>query len=269
MTNLIPSAQPYVREAGSGPAVVCIHSNASNSSQWRGLMDILSTSYRVLAPDSYGSGKSPEWPSDRLITYGDEVALIEPVLAAAGSPLTLIGHSFGAAVALLAALRHPSRVRAIAIYEPTLFSLEESQKLSPNGVDGIRHAVAAAGIALDRGEKDEAAKHFIDFWMGSGSWEQTPAERKSSIVQSVTNVRRWGYATFNEPTPLAAFQALKMPILYMSGEKSPESAHAVARRLIPVLPNVKTITFAGLGHMAPITHPEAINNAVVSFLKAT
>lgn len=265
----MPSAQPYVREAGSGPGVVCIHSNASNSSQWRGLMDLLSPSYRVLAPDSYGSGKSPEWPSDRVITLSDEVALIEPVLAAAGSPLTLIGHSYGAAVALLAALQNPSRVRAIAVYEPTLFSLEESQTPSPNGVDGIRHAVAAASIALDQGEKDEAAQHFIDFWMGSGSWQQTPAERKPSIVQSVTNVRRWSHALFTEPTPLAAFQTLKMPILYMLGEKSPESAHAVARRLVPILPNVRTVTFEGLGHMAPITHPETINNAVVSFLKNT
>ena len=232
-------------------------------------MEMLSPSYRVMAPDSYGSGKSPEWPSDRLITFNDEVELIEPVLAAAGSALTLIGHSFGAAVALLAALRHPSRIRAIAVYEPILFSLEDSQTPSPNGVDGIRHAVAAASRALDQGKKDEAAKHFIDFWMGSGSWEQTPMERKPSIVQSVTKVRRWGHASFNEPTPVAAFQALKMPILYMLGEKSPESAHAVAKRLIPVLPNVKTITFAGLGHMAPITHPEAINNAIASFLRET
>lgn len=71
--------EPYFREAGSGPGVVCIHSNASTSGQWRGLMDLLSPKFHVLAPDSYGSGKSPEWPSDRIITLRDEVAYIEPV----------------------------------------------------------------------------------------------------------------------------------------------------------------------------------------------
>jgi len=30
--------QPFVREAGTGLGVVCVHSNASTSGQWRGLM---------------------------------------------------------------------------------------------------------------------------------------------------------------------------------------------------------------------------------------
>jgi pimeloyl-ACP methyl ester carboxylesterase len=62
--------EPYCREAEAGPGVVCAHSNASTSGQWRGLMDLLAPKFRVLAPDSYGSGKSPElavrqghWPS--------------------------------------------------------------------------------------------------------------------------------------------------------------------------------------------------------------
>jgi pimeloyl-ACP methyl ester carboxylesterase len=63
-----------------------------------------------------------------------------------------------------------------------------------------------------------------------------------------------------------AFAALEMPILYMLGGSSPESAHAVARVLLPVLPNVQVVEFPGLGHMAPVTHPEAINAAVARFL---
>ena len=103
---------PYFREAGSGPGVVCIHSNASSSSQWRSLMNLLCPSYRVTAPDSYGSGKSPDWHSDREITLRDEVAFIEPVLAMLATPFDLVGHSYGAAVALVAALVNPGRVHA-------------------------------------------------------------------------------------------------------------------------------------------------------------
>jgi len=61
----MPILNPYVREAGTGPGVVCIHSNASSSAQWRGLMELLSVNHRVLASDSYGSGKSPDWHSAR------------------------------------------------------------------------------------------------------------------------------------------------------------------------------------------------------------
>lgn len=263
----MPSPRPHVREAGAGPGVVCIHSNASSSAQWRGLLDVLSPHHLVLAPDSYGSGQSPDWPSDRVITLRDEVDLIEPVLARAGTPFALVGHSYGAAVALLAALSNPGRVRALALYEPTLFAVVDAQTPAPNGADGIRAAVRAAAEALDAGNRDAAAGHFIDFWMGRGSWQATPPPRKPAIADSVANVRRWAHALFNEPTPAQAFAALKMPILYMTGAASPESAHAVARVLIPVLPNVRVVEFPGLGHMAPVTHPQVINDAIDRFLR--
>ena len=108
--------EPFFRQAGTGPGVACIHANASTSGQWRALMDLLAPQFRVLAPDSYDSGKGPHWPSDRIIRLRDEVELIEPVLARAGAPLALVGHSYGAAVALIAALANPGRVRAMALY---------------------------------------------------------------------------------------------------------------------------------------------------------
>lgn len=258
--------EPHVREAGAGPGIVCLHSNASSSAQWRGLIDRLAPKFRVLAPDAYGSGRSPEWPPDRAIRLQDEAALIEPVLARAGSPLVLVGHSYGAAVALIAALADPGRARAMALYEPTLFALLEAQAPRPNEADGIRNAVAAAAAALDRGDEDGAAQEFIDYWMGSGAWQQTPPQRKPAIAASVVNVRRWSYALFTEPTPLAAFGSLHVPVLYMLGRQSTASARGVARLLTATLPRVEVIEFDGLGHMGPITHGEVVNEAIAGFL---
>lgn len=260
------SAAPFFREAGSGPGVVCIHSNASTSGQWRGLMELLSPGFHVLAPDSYGSGKSPEWPSDRVITLKDEVELIEPVLSKAGAPLVMVGHSYGGGIALKAALMHPGRVRALALYEPTLFALIEQQGPSPNAADGIRNAVAEASIALDAGDKDTAARAFIDYWMGEGSWAQTPEARKPAIAESVANVRRWKHALFTEPTPLEVFRGMNIPVLLMTGKRSTSSAHGVANILKAALPRVEHVEFEKLGHMGPITHPDLVNKAIVNFL---
>ena len=85
------------------------------------------------------------------IALRDEVDFIEPILAMAGTPFALVGHSYGAAVALIAALANPGRVRALALYEPTLFSVVDARSPPPNGVDGIRNAVSAAAAALDAG----------------------------------------------------------------------------------------------------------------------
>ncbi|MFW5330151.1 alpha/beta fold hydrolase [Hydrogenophaga sp. ZJX-1] len=257
---------PFFREAGAGPGVVCLHSNASHSGQWRELMELLSPTCHVLAPDGYDAGKSPAWPADQPLRLDDEVALLAPVLARAGSPLVLVGHSYGAAVALIAALRHPGRVRALALYEPTLFSLLEQEAPAPNEADGIRHAVAAAGEALDRCDTDSAAGHFIDHWMGPGSWAATPAPRKPAMAESVRQVRRWGHTLFNEATTLADFSALDVPVLYMVGGRSPASAGGVARLLCATLPQVERLTFDDLGHMGPITHAPVVNAAIARFL---
>jgi pimeloyl-ACP methyl ester carboxylesterase len=154
---------PHVREAGAGPGVICLHANASSSSQWRGLMDRLAPRFHVRATDGFGAGKSPPWPVDRVLGLHDEVALLDPVFAAAGDGLLLVGHSYGAAVALKATSMQPRRVRALALYEPTLFGLLDAESPPPNAADGIRQTVAAAEAALARGDPAAAAGVFIDY----------------------------------------------------------------------------------------------------------
>ncbi|HET9047224.1 MAG TPA: alpha/beta hydrolase [Casimicrobiaceae bacterium] len=260
--------EPYVRSAGTGPGVVCLHANASTSGQWRGLIERLSGRYRVLAPDSYGAGKSPDWPSDRVISLQDEAAFVEPVFAAAGTPFTLVGHSYGAAIALRAALDSPRRVRALAVYEPTLFALIDAESPPPNGADGIRATVAAGVAALEGGNRDAAAERFIDYWMGSGAWRSMPPERKPAIAASVVNMRRWAHALLSERARLADFRALDIPILYMTGKRSPESAREVARLLLSALPRVTVREFEELGHMGPVTHPAQVDEAIATFIDA-
>src|SRR5262245_15516266 len=222
---------PFVREAGDGPAVVCVHANASSSSQWRSLMELLAPRCRVLAADSYGAGKSPAWPRHRPIRLRDEAALLEPVLQHAGAPFALVGHSYGAAVALVAAAARPERVRALALYEPTLFALVDSVSPPPNDSDGIRFAVAEAAAAVAAGEPDRAAECFIDFWSGDGTWARMPEARRAPIRASIVDVGAWGSGLFTEPTPLAAFTALRVPVLLMVGASSPPSGRGVARLL--------------------------------------
>lgn len=257
---------PSVREAGTGPGVVCVHSNASTSSQWRVLMDCLSPDFHVFAPDSLGAGQGPAWPRDRIVTLSDEVALLEPVFEAAGSPFSLVGHSYGAAVVLMAALARPSRVRAVAIYEPTLFALLDEEHPGHEAASGIRSAVADAVRANEAHDHAGAAQVFIDYWMGPGTWSRIPAARQAPVAASMVNVAGWAHALFSEPTPLRAFRALKVPVLYMVGGKSPASSRGVARLLTNALPDVKVLEFDDLGHMGPVTHPKAVNDAVANFL---
>lgn len=256
---------PFRREAGSGPTVLCLHSNASHSGQWRGLMDRLAGRFRVVAVDSWGAGRTADWPSDRAIQLADEVELLEPLLAQASDPAYLVGHSYGGAIALKAALLHPHRFEGLALYEPTLFALVD--RIAPREVGGIRHAVAAGAAMLDLGDAEGAAGSFIDFWMGPGSWAAMPADRKPAVIQSATNLRRWAHALFTEPATLADLRKLTMPVLIMTGSRSQRSSLSVAELLLRTLPNAHGVEFTALGHMAPVTDPEPVNAEIARFLE--
>ena len=251
------------REAGSGPGVVCLHASSSSSSQWRGLMQALAPDYHVLAPDSYGAGDSPDWPSTRAITLADEAALIEPVLRRAGERVTLVGHSYGAGIALTVALANPGRVRAMVLYEPTLFSLIDQ---SSPAAEEMRRAVAGICAALDSAQHELAAARFVDYWSGAGAWLQTPVHRRPAIMKTVEYVPHWASALFDHPAPLEAFGRLEIPILYLTGSRSPAPARAVARALLGVLPCVGHVDFESLGHMGPVTHADVVNEVIREFL---
>jgi pimeloyl-ACP methyl ester carboxylesterase len=259
--------EPFFREAGAGPGVVCLHASASTSSQWRPLMESFASRYHVLAADLLGAGNSPACPAGSPFTLHDEVALLEPVFARAGDPHVLVAHSYGAAVALAAAVAHPHRVRALALYEPTLFALLDAESPPPNDADCFRRALDEAAASLDADDPNGAAQRFVDYWAGNGAWVRTPEARKQAIVASITNLRQWAFAVLNDSTPLAAFSGLDIPVLYMMGRDSPVSSRSLGRLLTRVLPRVQLVEYDGIGHMGPITHATVVNATIMRFLE--
>ncbi|HEX2197357.1 MAG TPA: alpha/beta fold hydrolase [Burkholderiales bacterium] len=258
----------HVREAGAGPAVVCLHANASTSGQWRALGERLSGRFRVLAVDAYGAGKSPAWPADARGTLDEELALLQPVLDALDGKFHLVGHSYGAALALKAVLRDPGQVASMALYEPTLFALLLAQDAHHPAVQGIRDAAIDAAAAVERGDLQAAGERFIDYWMGAGAWAAMPQARRAAVAPAMRAVRHWAHALMTEPTPLARFAGLEVPVLYMAGTRSPASSRGVFDLLKGVLPAVQVVEFAGLGHMGPVTHPDLVNEVIAKHLGA-
>ena len=257
---------PFFQEQGRGEGVVCLHSNASTSSQWRQLSDLLSDRFHILAADGCGAGKSPDWPPSTDATLNAEVDFLSPVFQAAGEQFHVVGHSYGAAVALQLAARYPERVLSVVMYEPTLFYLVAGDDPSTSPAAGIWQASSDAADLVRGGNNAAAAERFVDFWMTEGSWREMPAKRQDMVARAVRNVGRWRDTTFARGAPATVLASLQMPVLLMWGDCSPDSSQSVARLLGTILADVTSSPQAGLGHMGPITDPARVNARIASFL---
>jgi pimeloyl-ACP methyl ester carboxylesterase len=102
----------------SGSTVVLLHGLGGSHVSWRGLVTALSANARVLAVDLPGHGRTR-----RLGRSSDVQAnktLLSRLLAHLGEPVTLVGHSMGAALAMLQAAAEPHTVESLALIAPPL-----------------------------------------------------------------------------------------------------------------------------------------------------
>jgi len=260
--------EAYIRAAGSGPTVICLHSNASSSGQWRLLMELLAPDFRVLAPDLLGAGRSPAWPGRADEGLQDELALLAPLLARTAERFHLVGHSYGAAVAAKLALAMPHRVASLLLFEPTLFALLEHESPGRSAATGITDAAGAAADAAARGDLDAAGQGFIDYWMGTGTWAAMPEARREAIAAAMHPIGTWSRALMTDPVTAAEIATLPMPVALMGGETTTDAAKGVLRVLRQALPAAESTVMAGIGHMGPVTHADAVNARIRSWLMA-
>ncbi|MFD3705324.1 alpha/beta fold hydrolase [Nocardia sp. NPDC058658] len=104
-------------EAGAGPPVVFLHNLGGDRQIWRAQFEVLRRTHRVFAIDLIGYGES-DAPDDgyTVENYLDMVtAFVEEHDL---REVTLVGHCFGSALALLYTQRHPERVRALVLSSP-------------------------------------------------------------------------------------------------------------------------------------------------------
>lgn len=258
--------EAFVRESGTGPAVVCLHSSASSSAQWRALSEQLATRFRVLAVDLYGCGRTPAWTQPRPLRLDDEVALLDPVWRRAGSGFHIVGHSYGGAVAIIAALRHARRVASLTLYEPVMFGLLMKHEPNSAAAAEIGHVQSDTRRRVELGDLEGAAACFGAYWLGRKAWTALPQARQAAMAAAMPSVMPQWQAAFAEPPSLQELTKSSMPIRLLGGADSTAAARAVSRLLASALGQESHHELPGCGHMAPVTAPAQVNPVIEQFL---
>jgi len=229
-------------------------------------MDRLSDRFRIIAPDLYGHGRTPAWPGHSGMSVDDEVDLLEPAFLLAGDRFHLIGHSWGAAIALKAALRHLPQLLSLTLFEPALWSLlvaDDPESAASREIITNRDETQRM---MDAGDYAGAGEYFIDYWVRPGTWKRMDEDRRSAFCNGMRAASPEWHASFHEATPLSAFAALDVPTLLLSGTASTTPARDITTLLSKVLPRARLRKITSIGHMGPVTHPDLVNSAIESFL---
>ena len=257
--------QPHVIDAGSGPVILCLHSSTGSGKQWNSLIERLAKKYRVIAPDLYGYGKSPDWPEDKVLSLDAELDLIASILDPICGSFHVIGHSFGAAVAFALGLKDPSRIRSLIVFEPVLFNILFQMDDLDAQAEVWMLQDDIHWLLVDERFSD-AAERFIDYWSGEGIWKQLPDWQQKAIEKRMKKVRADFDATMSQTTPLEDYRKLEMPILFLYGLKSPRATQLIAEWLTKELPNAEVRGLLPLGHMGPVTHADNLNAMIARFI---
>src|SRR5438105_7433503 len=98
------------------PAVLLVHGWANDANYWRAQLDVLKARYTVVALNLAGHGASGNNRSDwSIASYAQDVAAVARQIP--NARLVVVGHSMGAAVALVAAPLIGARLRGVIAVE--------------------------------------------------------------------------------------------------------------------------------------------------------
>jgi pimeloyl-ACP methyl ester carboxylesterase len=254
-------------EAGAGQLVLLVHSSLSGARQWSSLMRDLQTRMRVRAVNLFGYGSTPAWDQWRAPTLDDYADLLARAVPEGVAKISLVGHSFGGAVAMQAAARQlKGRVERLVLIEPSPFYL-----LHRSGHhDEFRELSVLANLSKqcigDR-KPEVAAVLFIDYWGGPGTWSAGSVERRSGFVRLIPVIANEWNAVLDGDMELDDWAAeLPSDTLVVSAAGIRRPLAVLAKLLLDARPDWQFASIGEGGHMAPVTHPHLVNPIVEAFL---
>ncbi len=267
-------------EAGSGEALVLIHGSASDHRTWQAQQEKFAERFRVIT-----YSRRYHWPNKPIPTEADYSiaehlddlrALLHSLDAA---PAHLVGHSYGAFLALLLAMESPALVRSLVLAEPPAITLFVSNQPKPLellkllvtrprtavaiiklGALGLGPAAAAAG----RDDMKDAMRLFGTAALGRAAYERLSEERRGQVR---ANLFKAELLDSGFPPLLAQpLRNIQAPTLLVTGQSSPLAFHRLADRLEELLPRTERVEIPDASHIMHEDNAAAYSDAVLQFL---
>lgn len=269
--------------------ILFLHGFPESHRTWRHQLRDMSRDFFVVAPDQRGFAGSDKpvgvenYETDKIVE--DVIALADALDL---KSFTLVGHDWGGAVAWLAALTHPYRVKRLVIVNaphPLLFQKslieDEAQRAASQYIRAFRNPAMEAGIEamgletfLEKGLlahadasklEPEERQAYLDDWSQEGALTAMLNWYRASKVE-VPAVGEEAKAPLWTHAP---FPHLKMPTLVVWGLKDTALLPVQLEGLHGLVDDLRIVTTATAGHFITWEEPETVTGAIRAFMAET
>jgi pimeloyl-ACP methyl ester carboxylesterase len=240
-----------VERLGDGPSILFVHGDIVGASlTWRKQLE-LAERWSLIIPSRPGFGESP--PLERN-DFEVEAPMFAELL---GDGAHLVGHSYGAVIALLAAAERPEAVHSLTVSEPGSLRVAE-------GVPVVDEMIANGQLLFEKASSIPSEDFLRLFRGGAGSAYETPEQLPEELMHGVELLKR-ERPSWEAEIPLERLAGAGFPIQVMSGGHS-DAFEAVCDALADGL-SAERVVIPGRGHTVPSTG-EPYNERLEAFMRA-
>ena len=237
-------------EQGKGPTIVFVPGSWATRSAWSGIVEALDNRFRTVTTSlpGYGGTRESRTGIDCALDRSSET--VEATIRHAGSPVHLVGHSYGALVCVDIALCGLMPIMSLTLIEPVAFGLlRQAGELPLYEQFATMHGNYVR--SFEAGETD-AARHVIDYLDYPGRFAGLPPRMREQIIRTTQNQIFDMRSGFNPR--IAALGNILLPTRVVRGECTAPALHKSADILSCALGNASLHTIADAGHFMTATH---------------
>ncbi len=219
----------YYQEKGCGIPFILLHGNGEDGGYFKQQIDYFSNSYRMIAVDTRGHGKSPRGSAPFTMEQFAE-DLNNLLLKLNISQVVLLGFSDGANIAMKYAIKYPEKIKALIL---------NGGNLNTRGVRKFTQFLIELNYKIKKtfSKISESAKRKMEIW---------------GLMVNEPNIKT------------EEIKSIKIPTLVIAGNKDMiKESHS--REIADTIPNAKLLIIKG-NHFIANRKPKAFNKEVEKFL---
>ena len=277
----------YARAIGQGPPVIVLHGGPDfDHGYLLPNLDQFKDAFRLIYYDQRGRGRSAEHVRPEDVTLASDVEDIDRVREhfRLDTP-ALLGHSWGAVLALEYALRHPTRVSHLILMNPAPASASDvavmrKAYLEKLGAEMERQREIVASAAYQAGDPEAVTAryriHFKPALKRPEDYEKLMATMKAGFTsqgrEGIVKARAVEDQLMRDTWQVAGYdlipklRSLRIPTLVIAGDHDFIPVE-VAEHIAQAIPNAELVTIKDCGHFAYLECAGEVRNALDAFFR--